>query len=208
VPRGIADLAAFSPRQRLAQLDAREEAPTAAEWRRAQEQLQRARELDPHNPVHTEALARWYERYTLRLPRSSLIAPAYLEQSAAHLRSALAARPGSPYTWANLALVKQRLAQFDDEFQAAYVNAWRLGPWEVEVQFGLAQIAFRTPDQLGPDAREAARGAITNASRRYSKELFQFARRHGGIPVLCGVLGITALSNTSECRSPRFRNKG
>lgn len=180
----MADLTAFSPRQRLAQLDARGELPAPGEWRRAQEQLQRALELDPHNPAHAETLARWYERYTLRLPRSSALASAYLEQSAAHLRTALASRPGSPYTWANLALVKLRLAQFDAEFQAAFENAWRLGPWEPEVQFTLAQIAFRAWDKLGPGAREAARGALANAARHYSGELFELARRYGGIPLL------------------------
>lgn len=198
-PRGIADLVAFPARQRLAQLDARGELPTPDDWRRAQEQLRRALELDPHNPAHSETLARWHERYTLRLPRSSSVASAYLGQSAAHLRAALAARPGSPYTWANLAQVKLRLTQFDAEFEAAFENAWRLGPWEPEVQFALARIAFEAPARLGPGAREAARGAMANAARSHSKALFELARRHGGMPMLCGVPGIAVSFRAAEC---------
>lgn len=199
VPRGVADLLAFAPAQRLAQLDARGELPAPGEWRNAQQNLQRALELDRHNPAHSETLARWYERYTLRLPRSSGLVSVYLEQSAAHLRGALAARPGSSYTWANMALVKLRLAQFDGEFQAAFENAWRLGPWEPEVQLALAQIAFRAAGRLGEGARLAARGAIANAARRYPKELFELARRHGGIPMLCGAPEIAMSFRAAEC---------
>ena len=173
--------------------------PGADDWTRARQNLQRTLELDSGNPVHMEALARWYERYTLRLPRTSAIAPAYLEQSAAHLRNALAARPGSPYTWANLALVKLRLGQFDAEFQSAVENAWRLGPWEPEVQLTLAQIAFRAPDQLGAAAQEATRGAIRNALRRYDRELFHMARRLGGLAVLCAVPRVSASPLAVAC---------
>jgi tetratricopeptide (TPR) repeat protein len=147
-PRGLADLSVFSARHQLARLDERREAPTPADWQRARGEFQRALELEPDNPALAESLARWYERYSLRLPRSSALAAAYLEQSAAHLRQALFARPSSPHTWANLALVKLRLGQIDAEFQAAVGNARRLGPWEPEVRAALDQIAlharFRT----------------------------------------------------------------
>jgi Tfp pilus assembly protein PilF len=146
-PQGAADLAAFSARQQLARLDMRREVPTPADWQQAQGELQRALALDPDNPALAEALARWYERYTLRLPRSSALRAAYLEQSAAYLRQALVARPGSPHAWTNLALVKLRLGQFDAEFQTALGNARRLGPREPEVQAALARLASH------PDAR-------------------------------------------------------
>ena len=198
-PRGLADLYVFSPQQRLAQLDARNETPGPAEWTRARQDLQRALELDPHNPAHFELLARWYERYTLRLAPASSLIPAYLEQAAAHLRRAAAARPASPYTWANLALVKLRLAQYDAEFQTAVANAWRLGPWEPEVQLALAQIAFRAWPQLGADAQDAARSAMRNALRRYDRELFQLARLHGALPVLCAVPRASASPLSAAC---------
>jgi hypothetical protein len=139
-PRGIADLIAFVPVQRLSQLDARRELPAPEDWNRARRDLQRVRTFDPDNPAHAETLARWYERYALRLPPSSGVAAAYLEQSAAHLRTALVSRPGSPYAWASLAAVKLRLGQLDAEFHAAVENARRLGPWEPGVQRALVEI--------------------------------------------------------------------
>jgi cytochrome c-type biogenesis protein CcmH/NrfG len=156
--------------------------------------LQRAIELDPRNPVHYETLARWYERYAMRLPRSSAVGMAYLEQSAAHLRRALGARPGSAYTWAGLATVKLRLGQFDAELDAAVTRAWRFGPREPEVQLALAHIAGRAGERLNPEARQAARAALThfcssseteiNARRRecsgeYSRETPAPAARKG-----------------------------
>lgn len=143
-PRGLADLLAFGPLQRLSQLDARGELPAPEDWNRARRDLQRARTLDPDNPAHAESLARWYERYSLRLPPSSGVARAYLEQSAAHLRRALAGRPGSPYTWVSLAAVKLRLGEVDAEFHAAVENARRFGPWEPGVQRALIEIVDGT----------------------------------------------------------------
>jgi cytochrome c-type biogenesis protein CcmH/NrfG len=123
--------------------------------------MQRALELDPHNPAHYETLARWYERYAMRLPGSSAVRTVYLEQSAAHLRRTLFARPGSAYAWAGLAAIKVRLAQFDAELDAAVVRAWLFGPREPDVQIALARISSQADDRLGPGAREAARGAMT-----------------------------------------------
>jgi len=139
-PRGLADLAAFPARQRLAQLEARSELPGAADWRDAREHLQRAIELEPRNPAHYELLARWYERYAMRLPRASTVRTAYLEQSAAHLRHSLALRPGSAHTWASLATVKLRLAQIDRELDTAIARARKFGPYEPDVQVALARI--------------------------------------------------------------------
>jgi cytochrome c-type biogenesis protein CcmH/NrfG len=102
--------------------------------------LQRVQRLDPDNPAYAETLARWYERYSLRLPPSSGVAAAYLEQSAVHLRRALVSRPGSPYAWASLAAVKLRLGQLDAEFHTALQNAQRFGPWEPGVQRTLVDI--------------------------------------------------------------------
>lgn len=136
----MADLVAFPARQRIAQLEARNELPAAADWLDARERLQRAIELDPHNPAHYEVLARWYERYAARLPRSSAVGVAYLEQSAAHLRHTLAVRPGWAYAWANLATIKVRLGQFDAELDAAVARARQFGPQEPDVQLALARI--------------------------------------------------------------------
>jgi cytochrome c-type biogenesis protein CcmH/NrfG len=137
-----------------------------------------------------------------------VLAPVYLEQSAAHLRRALVARPSSPYTWANLALVKLRLTQLDAEFQTAFVNAWRLGPWEPEVQFTLAQVAFRAREKLDPAARDAAHGAMANAARGYPRELLALARAHGGLSTLCAAPGTNVPFLAAECRRPAPRKPG
>jgi hypothetical protein len=104
--------------------------------------------------------------------------------------------------------VKLRLAQLDAEFQAAFENAHRLGPWEPEVQFTLAQIAFRARDKLNPAARDAARGAMANAARGYPRELVALARRHGALPQLCAVAGVDAPFLAAECHRPGARKPG
>lgn len=95
--------------------------------------------------------------------------------------------------------MKLRLGELDAEFQAAVENAWRFGPWEPEVQLALAYIAFTAGERLGAPARAAARGAIGNAMRRYDRELFQLARRHGGLQVLCAVPRVSASPLATAC---------
>lgn len=199
VPPGIADLSAFAPRQSLARLDETNALPTPVQWRAAQRPLERAARLDPDNPSHYEEMARWHERYTLRLSPKSELARAYLEQSAADLRRAAALRPSSPYTWANLAVVLRRLERYDAEFQQAVLNAARLGPWEVAVQLALAYVAFTAPGELAPEGMAAAQRAMANAARRYDKELFDLAAVHGGMAVLCAVPGITISPLAVRC---------
>jgi len=198
-PPGAADLAAFSARQTLAVLDFKNEIPTAAQWRAAQPGLERAIALDPGNPSYHEALARWHERYTLRLSPQSEVGAAYREQARVYLRRALARRPSSPYTWANLAIVHQQLGIFDGEFQAAILHAGHFGPWEPEVQLGLAYLAFTADRELSEPARAATRAAMANAVRRYDKPLFDLAAAHRGLALLCTVPGITVSPLATRC---------
>lgn len=200
VPPGIASLAAFAPNQVLARLDETEALPTEAQWRAALPALERAARLDPDNPSHLEELARWNERYSLRLAPDDPAARGLLEDAAKNLRGALERRPSSPYTWANLALVLSRLGRHDAEFQQAVLNAARLGPWEVAVQLGLAYVSFTAPrGALAPEGEAAARRLMVNALHRYHKELFTLAVVHGGMPTLCALPGIAATPLAVRC---------
>ena len=51
-------------------------------------------------------------------------------------------RPGSPYVWASIALLKLRLGEMDAEFYGALERAARLGPWEPAVQIAIADSAL------------------------------------------------------------------
>jgi hypothetical protein len=107
-----------------------------------------------------------------------------------HERRALALRPGSPYAWSSLALIKLKLGERDAELHSAIVAAARLGPWEPEVQLALAEIAFRAFEELPAAAQGAVRGAIERGLKRQDAKIFEMARRSGRLALLCAVPGI------------------
>lgn len=189
IPRGLADLDAFSPRQALLRAERTFPAPADPAWASGRELLGSAIARDPANPNHYEQLAAWYERAALRLPARDPLARAYLEQSLEHLRTAALLRPGSPYTWSNIALVALRLGATQGEMARAVTHAARLGPWEPEVQLALAEILFAAGEQLPAEARGAAGAVVANALRRHDAQLFARASALGRLGVLCSLSG-------------------
>lgn len=171
----------------------------AAEWARARESLRAAHALDPRQPAYLEDLARLYEERARGLPAGDALAREYLREALGLQRRALARRPGSPYTWANVAQLKARLAEADDEFERALRNAARLGPWEPDVQLALADASFSRWGSLSPDTREAMRANAGRALDRQDDRLFEIARRTGQLAFVCSLPGVHRSRRASAC---------
>ena len=164
--------------------------PSVEEWTEARGLLREARELDPGQPNYLEDIARLYELRALPLKPDNALARGYLRQALEYQREALARRPGSPYTWASIALLKARLAETGGEFETALRNAALLGPWESEVQLELADAGFRQWDALEPETRAALRANLARTLRGQDEKLFEVARRTGRLDVLCTAPGV------------------
>lgn len=111
----------------------------------------------------------------------------YARQGLEYHREAVRLRPGAPYSWANIALMKARLPEPDAEFEAALRNAALLGPWEPEVQIAVAEAGLSLWDRLSPPARGAVRDTLARAVRWQDAKLFALARSAGRLDVLCAV---------------------
>ncbi len=199
LPRGLADLRAFEARMLFQTWEAARRPPSTGEWTLARSRLQEARDLDPGQPNYPEDIARLDE---LRVPPARAgEAPAQeiLRQALGLQRQAARLRPGSPYTWANIALLKARLAEPDREFDAALRNAALLGPWEPEVQIALADAGFRHWNTLTPETQSALRANAARALRWQSAKLFELARRTGRLDVLCAVPGVARFPLARAC---------
>ena len=190
LPRGLADLRAFEARMLSRAWDAARRQPTADELARAHDFLQEARELDPGQPNILEDIARLEELRALSRKSGDASAPEHLRQALALQRQAARLRPSSPYTWANIALLKSRLAEFDREFEGALRNAALLGPWEPDIQIKLADLGFRHWSVLAPETRTALESNAARALYRQDAQLFDLARRSGRLAVLCAVRGV------------------
>lgn len=190
LPRGLADLRGFEARVLFKSWETKHRQPSLEEWTYARNRLREAHELDPGQPNYLEDIARLYEYRALPLKAGDALAQAYLRQALEYQREAARRRPGSPYTWANIALLKARLPEPDREFETALRSAALLGPWEPEVQIALAYAGFRHWGTLAPETRAALRANAARTLRWQDAKLFALARRAGRLDVLCATPGV------------------
>jgi predicted Zn-dependent protease len=199
IPRGAADALALGPYLRLVHEARGVPGPAGEEWIRGRDRLRQAIALDPHNPNFRETLARWYESSARRMRADNPVQDAYFRQALVHMRSAIAARPASSYTWANLALIKTQIGERDTELDRAVANAARLGPWEPEVQLALADVLFIAGERLQPETRAAAIQLVSNALKRQTDKLAERAVRFGKLSLLCTVPGVERSAVALRC---------
>jgi hypothetical protein len=199
LPRGLADLRALEARILVNSWEAARRRPSAAQWQLAHERLREAREFDPGPPNYLEDIARLHELRGLPLKAGDRRAQDDLREALALQREAARRRPGQPYTWANIALLKARLAEPDGEFENALRNAALLGPWEPEVQLKLASTGFLHWDDLAPETRTALRANAARALRWQDAKLFEIARLTGRLDVICVTPGAQRSPFASAC---------
>ena len=199
LPRGLADLRAFEARSLFKSWQSTRRQPSTEEWALAHSRLREAHELDPGQPNYLEDIARLYELRALTLKAGDARAQEYLRQALDYQRRTLRLRPGSPYTWANIALLKARLPEPDGEFETALRNAALLGPWEPEVQIALAEAGFRHWETLAPETRAALNANAARALRRQDAKLFELARRASRLDVLCALRGVERSPLSRAC---------
>ena len=150
-----------------------------------QASLRQALLLEPSNPHFVEQSARLQELRASGLQPGD---PALLEglrQSLARYREAAAMRPGSPYVWASIAMLKVRLSEMDFEFYGALERAARYGRWEPAVQLALADIGLASWRLLPYSAKLLVLGAIERGMRRQGPALRRIAAGHGALERVC-----------------------
>jgi predicted Zn-dependent protease len=166
----------------------------ASWWR---DDLQRAVTHVPEDPFAREALA-------LVIARNSN-EPSDFEEAQRNLAAAIEQRPGSPYTWANLAVVKYRLGDTGQMFEKTLVNASNLGPYEPEVQQIVADLGLAVYDEVAPATRAAIERMVAAGMKRNAAEILQIASRRGRLGIACshldGVPRLTASKWTQICQS-------
>ena len=143
-------------------------------WR---DDLTRAAAHVPDDPFVRETLA-------LMLVRNSN-EPADFEEGQRHLVAAIAARTGSPYTWANLAVIKYRLGDTGPAFEKILVNASNLGPHEPEVQQIVSDLGLAMYDEVSPATRAAIERMVAAGMKRNAAEILQIASRRGRLDTAC-----------------------
>ena len=140
------------------------------DWDRMRRQMDRALKLAPSNPDIMHACGSALEgRYIRNAPGDRIAQPAR-RQAADYYRAAISRRPTWPFTWADLALVKYRLDELDDEFYHALYQSTAVGPWEPGVQRVVAYIGLKLWDRLTGTDREFIRKTILRSLEHANTE--------------------------------------
>jgi hypothetical protein len=151
--------------------------------------MREALALEPSNPHFVEQSARLHELRALGMQRDDPAMRDGLRQSLEEYREAAAMRPGSPYVWASIAVLKLRLKDMDFEFYNALERAGRLGPWEPQVQIAMVDVGLATWKWLSKPGREWVLGALDRALLHQAAEVQRIAAVHGTLPLVCAEAG-------------------
>jgi hypothetical protein len=193
--RGLADVHYTHARLALSAATQAKRLPDGGALASARASLREALHFEPSNPLFVEQRARIDEMRALALqgivlPRGDPPARAMLGDSLGGWREAARMRPGSPYAWASIALVKLRLGQMDDEFYGALERAAQFGPWEPPVQIAIADAGLAAWRRLAPAAKELVIADLERALLRQAPEVRRIATAHRTLPLVCAAAAL------------------
>lgn len=158
--RGLADVVGLEARYQVDRWRAGKFVPDALKLDAIQNDLGKARDLDPANPNLHEDLGRFQAG---RVERDNAYDPevrAMRQQALMRFRQALELRPTSGHAYANVALMKYRLGEIDQEFSQSLQQAMRRSPWEPQVQLLGIELGLATWQALADSSREMLKQAI------------------------------------------------
>lgn len=172
------------------QIDARIQ--TKEEFTRAKEAINNANALHRSNPLYMDLSGQINEWGAV----SGFDQLASLERAKIDYLMATKARPLWPVTWANLAMVKWRLQEFDDEMLHYLNNANKLGPQSVEVHILYARLGITLYNAKHPmftvisdTVRERIRLGLRNQQSK--PVILSFVKLTGAIEEVCKWMIIT-----------------
>jgi tetratricopeptide (TPR) repeat protein len=197
--RGLADAISIRSRYEVNLWSEKQAAPSFEQWQRAVESLRSAMKLSPEDPSLYDHLGVAYEvASTTFNPGAGW--SVYHEFSLAHFRQATVLRPTSPYSWANVALEKYLLGQWDDEMYRALAAAMRLGPWEPGVQLITSDLSLLLWEHLPRALKAEALENWDRTAERQAEPLARLAVASNRIDMLCTISN-KSLRNSLKCAS-------
>ncbi len=160
--------------------------PDLAEIRRADRHLTDSLDYAADNPWSLEALGALYltRMRTARSPREAL---ALTRDARVRFLQALKLRPTSPFLWANLALTKLYLDEFDDELRSALRHADELGPWEPTVQETILFVGLAAWQDLDSDLQQKLAGTIARGASRNPRKMFEIVKSYTRFDLVCAI---------------------
>ena len=153
-------------------------------WQTTLTQLQWAIDLEPKNPDLLELIARVH--YLLATTGIGIkFQLTSLQQALDYNLKAIQQRPVSAYTWANIALLKSQLKQYDAQFEIALKQAIVLGQWEPLVQHLVIEAGLVAWYQLPQSIRWLVLAAIERGMLVQPQLIIALINQYQRIYTLC-----------------------
>ncbi|RTE65219.1 hypothetical protein EH243_13330 [Amphritea opalescens] len=172
---GFADLYGYSPRQHLKHWQKTGHTPTPDELEQALSSIHTAISKDPRNAEYRDmqGLLNYYQAINSYQQGDQALFIEYTQQALASYQQATRLRPNWPYSWANLALMKAMLQQYDSEYAQALTQAMAFGPWENDVNIVVAEAGMLGWFQLNSQIQDSLIKNIERGIKRNGKSIKQ-----------------------------------
>lgn len=181
---GLADLFAKQANYELQQVE-KQGRITQESWKSIYALLSIARDLQPSNPSILEYYASaYYILYNNSAEKLILI-----QQALNYYLKAVQQQPVSAYTWANIAIIKYQLRQYDAEFVAALENAYVLGVSIPFVQHTIAEVGlaawYRLPKNIRKKGRTVIFATVELGMHKQANLMISLIKKHNRKYIIC-----------------------
>ncbi len=194
----LGDFAAYPARQSLEHWQTQGTVPDDAAIQAALTAADNALYWQANNGEYLDlkALLLYYRAISALQTEASALTPAlaqtqaddYTRQALDTYRQSTQARPHWPYSWANLALMKARLNEFDAEYHTALEQAIAFGPWENAVNISIAEAGMLGWFSLSKAQQQAIIANIQRGIPRNSPQIKQSLSAINKLALVCGHL--------------------
>jgi hypothetical protein len=159
------------------------------DWDKLREDLSYALKHDSNNPDIHEYLALAIEgRYASFAPENNEAMP-FRREAYVHYKKSISIRPSWAYAWVNLALVKYRMGETDNEFYYALHKADELGSWEPGIQRVIIDIGLNYWKSQSRAEKKFVLNIIdkslNHSNRTHSMSVLDLSKRYGVLQLVC-----------------------
>jgi hypothetical protein len=186
---GIADLFAKQVRYETGQWQKKQESLKVETWKLTQAKINWTWALEPAHPDFLEDMAGanfFLYRYGTITPAEKVMA---VQQSLDYYLKAVKQQPSSALTWADIALMKSYLREYDAQFLMALENATSLGPWEPFVQQAVTEVGlaawYRFPKLEREKGQSIVLANIERGMLRQTKLMTTLIKKYQREKVMC-----------------------
>lgn len=180
----LADLFAKQAKYELQQVE-KQGRITSESWKSIYTLLSRARYLQSSNPD----ILKFYGSAYYILYNHSAEKLILLQQALNYYLKAAQQQPVSADTWANIAIIKYKLRQYDAQFVTALENAYILGASRPFVQHAIAEVGlaawYRLPKNIRKKGRTVIFATVELGMHKQANLMISLIKKHNRKYIIC-----------------------